>query len=142
MSNQLELVMILLRGIRSDEESYQQLRTLLEQQRICMIRRDSEALELVNGSINLCYQQLSYSTRLRRETLIALGVTPDRKGINQVFNWLPALQKEVASELWKTLERLAESCKNYNEKNGDLLTRQHEFAQVFLGTEPDFIYRW
>lgn len=141
MSNQLERVRILLRGIRSDEEGYRQLRILLEQQRINMIRRDSDALEAVNESINHCYQQLSNSTRVRRETLMALGVTPDREGIREVFNWLPALQKEAASDLWKTLERLAESCKSYNEKNGDLLTRQYEFVQTFLGTGPDFIYQ-
>lgn len=141
MSKQLEQVKSLLRGIRTDEEGYQQLRKLLEQQRLCMIKRDSEALTTVNESINQSYEQLSLGTRERRNTLVALGVTADSAGINLVFNWLPPLQKQAAKDWWQLLERQAESCKAYNEKNGDLLTRQYEFVQAFLGTEPDFIYQ-
>ena len=28
-----------------------------------------------------------------------------------------------------------------HKRNGDLLIRQYEFIQAFLGTEPDFIYQ-
>lgn len=141
MSTQLERVKSLLRGIRADEEGYQQLRKLLEQQRLCMIKRDSEALTSVNARINQRYNSLSNATRERHETLLQLGVTADRTGIDQVFNWLPPLQKEAAAGLWTRLERQVESCKTYNEKNGELLTRQYEFVQTFLGTGPDFIYQ-
>ncbi|MRT14710.1 flagellar protein FlgN [Enterobacteriaceae bacterium RIT711] len=141
MSNKLEQVKLLLRGIRTDVEHYQQLRALLEEQRLCMIRRASEALLAVNARINMHYELLSNSTRERRETLLTLGVTADCAGINQVFSWLPVQQKDAAKGLWKQLEHLAENCKAFNEKNGELLTMQYEFVQVFLGTEPNFIYQ-
>lgn len=141
MSNKLEQVKLLLRGIRADEENYQLLRALLEEQRLCMIRRTSDALIAVNGRINTHYELLSNSTRVRRETLLTLGVSTDSSGIAQVFNWLPIQQKEAALGWWKQLERLAENCKAFNEKNGELLTMQYEFVQAFLGTEPDFIYQ-
>lgn len=141
MSNKLEQVKLLLRGIRADDKNYQQLRTLLEEQRLCMIRRASEALLAVNDQINTLYALLSSNTRERRETLLLLGVSADCSGIAQVFNWLPIQQKEAAQGLWEQLERQTENCKAFNEKNGELLTMQYEFVQAFLGTEPDFIYQ-
>lgn len=140
MSTRLEQVKALLQGIRDDGTRYDSLRQLLEQQRLCMIRRASEELLAVNEIIQQHYEQLSNSTRERRTILQRLGVSGNRAGLEQVFSWLPGPQKNAASTWWQHLEQKAERCKAYNEKNGDLLIRQYEFIQSFLGTEPDFIY--
>lgn len=140
MSVKLEQVKLLLRGIRTDSERYQQLHSLLNGQRLCMIRRASDALIAVNAQIDLLYPVLSLNARTRRETLLSLGVTPDSAGIAQVFGWLPAVQKAAASQAWQQLAGNVEGCKRLNEKNGELLTRQYAFVQTFLGLEPDFIY--
>ncbi|EET5202542.1 flagellar protein FlgN, partial [Escherichia coli] len=62
-------------------------------------------------------------------------------GLAQVFTWLPAVQKAAAQQLWQRLEQKAERCKAYNDKNGELLIRQYEFIQSFLGSEADFLYQ-
>ncbi|WP_330983794.1 MULTISPECIES: flagellar protein FlgN [Enterobacterales] len=140
MSTRLDLVKTLLQGIRDDERRYDTLRPLLEEQRLCMIRRDSEALLTVNDAIQQQYEQLSLSSQQRRLVLQSLEVDVNRTGIERVFNWLPAPQKSTAHSWWQNLEQKAERCKTYNEKNGDLLIRQYEFIQSFLGSEVDFIY--
>ena len=140
MSVKLEQVKLLLRGIRTDNDSYRQLHTLLKEQRLCMIRRASDALLAVNAQIDQLYPALSLNARVRRETLLSLGVTADSVGIAQVFNWLPFVQKTAARQAWRQLEENIAACKRYNEKNGELLTRQHEFIQTFLGRETHFIY--
>lgn len=141
MSSRLEQVKLLLRGIRTDNERYQQLRALLEEQRLCMIRRACDALMAVNAQINLLYPALSISARTRRETLLSLGVTPDAVGIGQVFSWLPLVQKVAARQAWQQLMERTEACKRLNDKNGQLLTWQYDFVQAFLGIEPELIYR-
>jgi len=140
VSDKLVLVKALLRGIRLDEEHYGSLRQLLEQQRLCMIRRDCDALESVNHKIEQHYVELSEQSRVRRNALQALGLTADRTGIETVFSWLPTPQKTAAMSAWKQLENQARRCKSYNEKNGELLIRQQEFAQTFLGNKPDYLY--
>ncbi|HCD1255929.1 TPA: flagellar protein FlgN [Citrobacter amalonaticus] len=140
MSTQLHHVKALLQGIREDDGRYDILRTLLEQQRLCMIRRASDELLAVNETIHQHYEALNASSRHRRTLLQQLDVNVSRAGLEQVFSWLPAPQKNAAHAWWKRLEQKAERCKSYNEKNGDLLIRQYEFIQSFLGTEPDFIY--
>lgn len=140
MSEKLVLVKALLRGIRVDEEQYESLGKLLEQQRLCMIRRDCEALEAVNHDIEQHYAELSEQSLTRRNTLQKLGVTADRKGLETVFSWLPVPQRTAATSAWQQLETRATRCKAYNEKNGELLIRQQEFARAFLGHEPDYIY--
>ena len=140
MSKKLEQVKLLLRGIRTDSERYRQLHNLLKAQRLCMIRRASDALITVNADIDRLYPLLSSSGRLRRETLLSLGVTADGVGVQQVFSWLPPVQKAAARQAWQQLTTSVTECKRYNEKNGELLTRQHAFVQAFLGLESHFIY--
>lgn len=141
MSQKLEQVKILLRGIRADIDQYQQLRARLEEQRLCMIRRATDALLAVNERIHDHYRALSETTRVRREVLLALGLSADRTGIARLFSWLPPAQNAAAQDLWRQLEQIAANCRDFNEKNGELLTMQYEFVQAFLGTEPDFIYQ-
>lgn len=140
MSIKLEQVKLLLRGIRTDNERYHQLHNLLKEQRLCMIRRTSDALIAVNAQIDLLYPALSLSAHARREMLQSLALTPDGAGMAQVFSWLPVVQKTAARQAWQQLAENIEACKRYNEKNGELLTRQHAFVQTFLGLEPHFIY--
>lgn len=141
MSTRLQQVKTLLQGIREDGTRYDALRHQLEQQRLCMIRRASEELLAVNDTIQQHYEQLQNSSQQRRSILQLLGVSVDRAGMEQVFSWLPDVQKNAAESWWQSLEQKAKRCKAYNEKNGDLLIRQYEFIQAFLGTEPDFIYQ-
>lgn len=141
MSTRLQQVKTLLQGIREDGTRYDVLRHQLEQQRLCMIRRDSDKLLAINELIQQHYEQLQNSSQQRRSILQLLGVSVNRVGIEQVFSWLPGVQKSAAEGWWQSLELKAKRCKAYNEKNGDLLIRQYEFIQAFLGTEPDFIYQ-
>ncbi|EKA4280483.1 flagellar protein FlgN [Escherichia coli] len=137
MSIRLQQVKALLQGIRDDDALYDSLRELLQRQRICMIRRASEDLLAVNDEITQHYEQLHG----RHSLLKMLGVSVNRDGLAQVFAWLPAVQKAAAQQLWQRLEQKAERCKAYNDKNGELLIRQYEFIQAFLGSEADFLYQ-
>ena len=141
MNTRLQQVKTLLQGIREDGTRYDALRHQLEQQRLCMIRRDSDELLAINELIQQHYEQLQNSSQQRRSILQLLGVSVNRTGIEKVFSWLPGVQKSAAEGWWQSLEQKAKRCKAYNEKNGDLLIRQYEFIQAFLGTEPDFIYQ-
>ena len=128
MSIRLQQVKALLQGIRDDDALYDSLRELLQRQRICMIRRASEDLLAVNDEITQHYEQLHGHSHQRHSLLKMLNVSVNRDGLAQVFAWLPAVQK-------------AERCKAYNDKNGELLIRQYEFIQFFLGGETDFLYQ-
>lgn len=141
MSIRLQQVKALLQGIRDDNKNYDGLRALLEQQRLCMIRRASDELLAVNETIMQHYERLNSTSLQRRSLLQLLGVSVNRAGLEQVFGWLPAAQNNVARHWWQRLEQKAGSCKAYNEKNGELLIRQYEFIQSFLGGEADFLYQ-
>ena len=132
MNTRLQQVKTLLQGIREDGTRYDALRHQLEQQRLCMIRRDSDKLLAINELIQQHYEQLQNSSQQRRSILQLLGVSVNRAGIEQVFSWLPGVQKSAAEGWWQSLELKAKRCKAYNEKNGDLLIRQYEFIQAYL----------
>lgn len=140
MSIRLQQVKALLQGIRDDDALYDSLRELLQRQRICMIRRAREDLLAVNDEITQHYEQLHAHSHQRHSLLKMLGVSVNRDGLAQVLR-LPAVQKAAAQQLWQRLEQKAERCKAYNDKNGELLIRQYEFIQAFLGSEADFLYQ-
>ena len=73
MSTTLQQVKILLQGIRDDDGHYDALRALVEQQRLCMIRRASDDLLAVNDAIQQYYEQLNTSSQQRRSLLQTLG---------------------------------------------------------------------
>lgn len=116
MSTGLQQVKTLLQGIREDGTRYDVLRHQLEQQRLCMIRRDSDKLLAINELIQQHYEQLQNSSQQRRSILQLLGVSVNRAGIEQVFSWLPGVQKSAAEGWWQSLELKAKRCKAYNEK--------------------------
>lgn len=116
MSTRLQQVKTLLQGIREDGTRYDVLRHQLEQQRLCMIRRDSDKLLAINELIQQHYEQLQNSSQQRRSILQLLGVSVNRAGIEQVFSWLPGVQKSAAEGWWQSLELKAKRCKAYNEK--------------------------
>lgn len=93
MSIRLQQVKALLQGIRNDDALYDSLRELLQRQRICMIRRASEDLLAVNDEITHHYEQLHGHSQQRHNLLKMLGVSINRDGLQQVFNWLPLRQK-------------------------------------------------
>ncbi|MGV7092731.1 flagella synthesis protein FlgN [Siccibacter turicensis] len=139
-TDKLQRVKALLRNIFADTDRYQQMLVLLEQQRITMIRRQSDALIELNETLMSHCQALSASADERRELLQALGLRADKSGIDAMCGWLPAVQKTATQEKWRVLERLVKRCRDYNEKNGELLTRQYDFVQRFLGNNDDFLY--
>jgi flagella synthesis protein FlgN len=81
-----------------------------------MIRRDSDKLLAINELIQQHYEQLQNSSQQRRSILQLLGVSVNRAGIEQVFSWLPGVQKSAAEGWWQSLEQKAKRCKAYNEK--------------------------
>lgn len=130
MSTGLQQVKTLLQGIREDGTRYDALRHQLEQQRLCMIRRASEELLAVNETIQQHYEQLNNSSQQRRSILQLLGVSVDRAGMEQVFSWLPGLQKVPQRVGGRALSK-SETLQGVQRKNGELLIRQYEFIQTF-----------
>lgn len=116
MSTGLQQVKTLLQGIREDGTRYDALRQQLEQQRLCMIRRASEELLAVNETIKQHYEQLQNSSQQRRSILQLLGVSVDRAGMEQVFSWLPGLQKNAAKSWWQSLEQKRNAARRTTKK--------------------------
>ena len=139
-TEKLQRVKALLRNILADAGRCQEMLKLLEAQRMSMIRRDTEALETLNEVILSQYTGLNAGADERSQLLTELGLPANQQGIETVCGWLPGAQRQRARADWNNLEQGMRHCRSYNEQNGLLLTRQYEFVQRFLGTEPDFLY--
>lgn len=116
MSTRLQQVKTLLQGIREDGTRYDALRHQLEQQRLCMIRRDSDELLAINELIQQHYEQLQNSSQQRRSILQLLGVSVNRAGIEQVFSWLPGVQKSAAEAGGKALSKKRNAARRTTKK--------------------------
>ena len=93
MSIRLQQVKALLQGIRDDNKNYDGLRALLEQQRLCMIRRASDELLAVNETIMQHYERLN-STSLQRRSLFAAAWRQRKSRRSGAGFWLAARSAE------------------------------------------------
>lgn len=142
MNSTAERVKTLLRDIKQDTQHYDALTALLQQQREAMIACDAINLQSVNEQLLAIYQQLHGSAQRRSETLQALKLASDSRGISQLMPYLPAALAQQAESWWRTLELSALSCQQMNERNGLLLSMQQETLGSLTGQgQQNFLYQ-
>lgn len=142
MNSTAERVKTLLRDIKQDTQHYDALTALLQQQREAMIACDAINLQSVNEQLLAIYQQLHGSAQRRSETLQALKLASDSRGISQLMPYLPAALAQQAESWWRTLELSALSCQQMNERNGLLLSMQQETLSSLTGQgQQNFLYQ-
>lgn len=126
MNSAAEQVKNLLIDIKQDTQHYDTLNMLLQQQRDAMVAYDVAKLQSINEQLLDIYQQLHGSAQRRCNTLEALKLPSDSRGVNQLLPYLPSALAQQAESWWRTLESRARICQQMNDRNGSLLTMQHE----------------
>lgn len=142
MTSTAERVKTLLRDIKQDTQHYDALAGLLQHQREAMVACDASQLQTVNAQLLQIYQQLHDSAQRRSETLQALKLASDSRGVNQLLPYLPVSLAQQAESWWRTLELSALTCQQMNERNGLLLAMQQETLSSLTGQPAhDFLYQ-
>ncbi|MBF4180275.1 flagella synthesis protein FlgN [Lelliottia nimipressuralis] len=143
MSNAAQSVRTLIQGMVDDRNHYNQLKTLLTDQRQFLIARNAQALETLNASIFTVYVQLLENSKQRYQLLTRLGIPAGAHGLRTLFTRLPAANQSQLNTLWDSLEQLAAECKTLNDSNGMVLAMQQEVLQnLFNVGEPEkWLYR-
>ncbi|PRD17339.1 flagellar protein FlgN [Pantoea coffeiphila] len=141
MSNPTERVKTLLHDLQQDNDRYQRLLALLEQQREAMLACHAARSEEIGGELMTVYPLLQASARRRAETLVGFSLSPDGRGLLALFSRLPTALRERATGWWAQLEQQAQRCQQLNQHNGLLLSSQQEMLGSLLHNDPqDFLY--
>jgi len=143
MSNAAQSVRTLIQGMVDDRNHYNQLKTLLTDQRQFLIARNAQALETLNASIFTVYEQLLENSKQRYQLLTRLGIPAGAHGLRTLFTRLPVANQSQLNTLWDSLEQAAAECKTLNDSNGMVLAMQQEVLQnLFNVGEPEnWLYR-
>lgn len=143
MSNAAQSVRTLIQGMVDDRNHYNQLKTLLTDQRQFLIARNAQALETLNASIFTVYEQLLENSKQRYQLLTRLGIPAGAHGLRTLFTRLPAANQSQLNTLWDSLKQAAAECKTLNDSNGMVLAMQQEVLQnLFNVGEPEnWLYR-
>ncbi|WP_024303375.1 flagellar protein FlgN [Pseudogulbenkiania sp. MAI-1] len=127
----------LLGDMRSDLADYQQLETLLEQQFRGALSHDAANLADTGEQILTLAGRLD-ARRLTRVELAARLLGRERRlSIEEVLAQLPTAPRQACEALWATLRERVAHCKTLNERNGRLLTAQHDSMERVLFGEKD-----
>lgn len=141
MSSQTERVKALLQDLQQDNEHYQRLISLLEQQREAMLACHTERTAEIGNELMALYPLLQASARRRAETLALFALTPDGRGLLALLSRLPAALNQRATTWWNQLEQHALHCQQLNQRNGLLLNSQQAMLDKLLDHDPqDFLY--
>jgi len=138
MSNAAQCVKMLVQGMVEDRETYNQLKTLLADQRQWLIARDAAKLDQLNPQLISLYEQLSHNSKQRYQLLTQLGIPVGTPGLRTLFSRLPAQHQSQLNTLWNSLEQIAAECKSLNDNNITVLSMQQEILQNLLNiSEPE-----
>ncbi|OON38750.1 hypothetical protein BTJ39_16810 [Izhakiella australiensis] len=142
MAIKTEHIKALLREVQQDNQHYQQLIALLEQQHSAMISCNSPQLTDLNQQLLACYQQLRESAQRRVNSLKILGLPANSEGMRQLLSTLPSGLSERAAGWWQRLEQQTERCQQINSRNGRLLHAQQETFAALINSSSagDFLY--
>ncbi len=131
-NNKRELVIGVVQGIRQDIEGYRQLRSLLNNQRELMQRRDNQGLNEHNKLQSSLCNSLMIKASDRGQMLQDLGVAGNASGMLALIARLPKASSEQVATLWNRLLSLVKESKQINEDNGKLLVAQQEVISQLL----------
>lgn len=138
MSDNAARVKTLVQGVADDRQRYITLHSLLEEQRMHILRRQAETLEAVNARIMALYKELDRGSQQRHRLLCELGVQANAYGMQTLLARLPEVHRPKISALWCDLLARAAGCQSANDYNGTLMNMQQEIlANVMNVGEPE-----
>ena len=106
------------RSIAEDVKLYQQLSGLIQQQKALYLKFDGEALnENIQKQMPIL-NQLGRSASERSQLMRKLGLPCNERGVNRIFNALPAKIGTQARTQWTLLGSLVKQCQQDNQSNG------------------------
>jgi len=117
----------LLQQINNDVIACEALLELLEKEREALASRDVDSLESIIDQKAVQLAHLENSAKQRTEIARKNSGSNDIKDIQQ--SWLQLLDKinlPTLKEQWETLKDLQKQCKNANEVNGKILSRNQK----------------
>ncbi|EJA7340920.1 TPA: flagellar protein FlgN [Vibrio parahaemolyticus] len=116
------------RSISEDIKLYQQLLTLLQQQKALYLKFDGEALNTNVQQQTPILNKLSRSSNERSQCMRELGLPCSDSSVARIFNALPAKIGAQARKQWTLLETLIKQCQQYNQSNGQSSAAFHELV--------------
>lgn len=128
----------LVQDVRDDLPRFDQVETLLTQQRQALIRHDPDRLSVLNNELQPLLEKIGETAQLRSNLLSKLGVRADHQGMSQLLARLsPALAQQL-KPLWLRLQEALARCRKLNEHNGRILAGQRELLDQLLETDRDY----
>ncbi|CAM3720352.1 flagellar protein FlgN [Parendozoicomonas haliclonae] len=114
----------------ADTQSLKELKSLFEQQAVCLRKRNIDGLPELNEKILSLTTSLQGNAGLRSSCLKELGFEDNRSGMQQLLavHGTPSVIEE-----WETFSQLAKECQTANKVAGRLLTMQQDLTDILLG---------
>jgi flagella synthesis protein FlgN len=123
----------LLLGIAQDQQAYDELAALLQQQFEATIRHQNERLGQLAETISALVDRMQ--ERRAQRVALAQRLLGPQATIMQAFSLLKNTARERMEGDWKALEIKVIECKRLGKRNSDLLVEQYSIMQRVLHGE-------
>lgn len=124
---------VLLQGIAQDQQAYETLSALLQQQFEAAVRHQSSRLAAVADEITALVEGMQ--ARRAQRVVLAQRLAGPNATIMQAFSLLKYPARERMEGDWKALEMKVIECKRLSKRNADLLVEQYSIMQRVLHGE-------
>lgn len=133
-----ELLAKLFKLLKQQNQCFEQaLFPALQEQFKCLANLDTKNLVEANQNADR-WIKVAQKNQSSIETITRhLGGSPDRDGLNAIVERLPAQVKAKFQRIINALSLRQEQCHAFNERNGELLSRQTQLLKSLLGQHPE-----
>lgn len=138
--NRKEHVSGLIHGVRADMSLYCDLLQSLELHYQLLSKQDTAGLITCNEQQLALMAQVKRNAKHRKNHLLALNLTPDKKGMALLIAKLPEPLSIQMDQQWLQLKGLLQQCQHQNDANGRLLAGQMELLNNLMGNSKIYEY--
>lgn len=108
------------------------LNQLLDAEFSALQERDIEQLQALVQQKTEALQQLEANNQQRNQLFVNAGISPNKDGLQQFTQQLPAAHADQFRELWSELEQILKTVNEKNQRNELVITRNNRNLEQLL----------
>lgn len=123
----------LLKALEHDQQLAQQLKTLLQQEKSSLEKRQYDAYQLLLKQKTQYLMELEQADSVRRNALSTMGFSTDKSGFDAFIQQVPKTWQTRFQRSWESLSDLMNTCARLNKINGKILAHAQTSLDRLMG---------
>lgn len=140
MNQRTKLLRLIEQDLFEDLLGYEQMSGLMARLYSELMARACPQIEVTNQQLTGLLEAAGLRAGRRAKVLGVFGLGADNQAMQQLFSTLEPERRDRLFSAWQSLGQRVAECRQFNERNGQLLAMHSEILGQLLYQAPDQLY--